>query len=224
MAKCALQDTHRVKARVQGNNGPDRKELPTFHRLGQYDITGFRSLERLVTEQLKSHPDDYNDINNPKTYEIAQACELKTYFSSTYRQLLLQNTGTRLEDADIVPDEWEYTNYIDGADEFGELINQYVKPHFRSRIAVLPPTEKLDWHIDTNTSYACRVGIVIRGSQRFMIKRGSKIESQIMHPGEVWFCNTGFSHRVEVVGDVARVGIVTGCHYDAIANLVPCLS
>jgi quercetin dioxygenase-like cupin family protein len=223
MGKCALQETSRVKARVQGNNGPDRKLLPTFRRIGTYDVDDYRALERLVAEQLATHAPDYNDINNPNVYEIAQSCELKTYFTSNYRQILFQTTADRPEDADIVPEEWEYQNYQESAVEFEELINQFVKPHFRARLAVIPPTEKLDWHIYTNTSYACRVSIMIHGHQKFMIKRGNKIITQIMHPGEVWFCNTGFSHRVEVIGDEPREGIVVGCLYKAIENSVPCL-
>jgi hypothetical protein len=228
MSNCALQDTRRIKARVQGNNGPDRKLLPTFQRLGTYDIVDYRSLERLVAEQLATHAADYNDINNPNIYEIAQACELKTYFTSAYRQILLQTTADRPEDADAVPDEWEYRQYQESAVEFEGLINQFVEPHFRARIAVIPPTEKLDWHIDTNTSYACRVSIMVHGAQKFMIKRDGKIETQIMRPGEIWFCNTGFSHSVEVIddwsGSTDRVGIVVGCHYQAIESLVPCSS
>ena len=221
MGKCALQDTSRVRARVQGNNGPDRKLLPTFHRIGVYDVVDYRALEGLVAKQLEDHAPDYNDINNPNVYAIAQSCELKTYFTSAYRQILLQTTA---ENDDIVPDEWEYQEYQESAVEFETLINQFVKPHFRARLAIIPPTEKLDWHIDTNTSYACRVSIMIHGHQKFMINRGGKIETQIMHPGEVWFNNTGFSHSIEVIGDETREGIVVGCHYEAIKNSVPCLS
>lgn len=224
MGKCALQETSRVRARVQGNNGPDRKLLPTFHRIGTYDVVEYRALEGLVAKQFADHASDYNDINNPNVYEIAQSCELKTYFTPAYRQILLQTTEGRPKSADIVPDEWEYQKYQDDALEFETLINQFVNPHFRARLAVLPPEEKLDWHIDTNTSYACRVSIVIHGTQKFMINRGGKIETQIMNPGEVWFCNTGFSHSVEVLGDKPREGIVVGCHYDAIESLVPCRS
>jgi len=149
---------------------------------------------------------------------------LKTYFTAAYRQILLQTTEDRPESADIVPDEWEYQKYQESAVEFEALINLFVEPHFRARLAVIPPTEKLDWHIDTNTSYACRVSIMIHGHQKFMIKRGGEIETQIMHPGEVWFNNTGFSHSVEVIGDEPRESIVVGCHYEAIKNSVPCLT
>lgn len=224
MGDCALQDPRRIRARVRGNNGPDRKLLPSFHRLGIYDPIHFRLLEGLVIEQLAMHPKDYNDIENPDTYEIAQTCKLKTYFPAAYKQILLQVTGNRPEDADEIPDEWEYQQYLGEAVEFQGLINQFVDPHFRARIAYLPAGEELKWHIDTNTSYACRIQIMIHGMHKFMINRKGKIEEQIMQAGEVWFCNTGFSHRIEVLGDEPKVGIVLGCHYKAIENQMPCFN
>jgi hypothetical protein len=198
--------------------------LPSFHQLGVYEINQFRTLEGLVIEQLAIHPKDYNDIVNPDIYEIAQACKLKTYFPAAYKQILLQVTGDRPENSDEVPDEWEYQNYREGATEFEGLINQFVEPHFRARIAYLPAEETLDWHIDTNTSYACRIQIMIHGTHKFMINRKGEIAEQIMRAGEVWFCNTGFSHRVEVLGTEPRVGVVLGCHYKAIEKLMPCLA
>jgi hypothetical protein len=126
MKKCALQESSRVRARVHGNHGPDRKALPSFRLLGCLNHNLFQSLERLVIEQLAGHSSDYNDINNPATYEIAQACILKTYFTSAYRQILLQTTN-RPEGG--VPDEWEYTDYIENADGFAEIINQFVNTH-----------------------------------------------------------------------------------------------
>lgn len=219
MKKCALQESSRVRARVHGNHGPDRKALPSFRLLGCLNQNQFHSLERLVIEQLAGHSPDYNDINNPATYEIAQACTLKTYFTPAYRQILLQTTN-RPEGG--VPDEWEYTDYIENADGFAEIINQFANPHFRARIAVLPPEEKLDWHIDTNTSYACRVSIMVHGQQEFLINRGGNIEQQIMKAGEIWFSNTGFSHSVAVIGDEPRVSVLVGCHHSAIEHLMPC--
>jgi hypothetical protein len=221
MSQYALQDKHRVRARVRGNNGPDRKLLPTFQQLGEYDEASFRSLKDLVMARIASHPDGYSDINNADVYEIAQACELKDYFHPTYRQLLLQTTGDRPDGADNVPDEWEYLNYQEP--RFEPLINQFVNPHFRSRIAIAPPKGTVGWHIDTNTNYACRVSIMIQGIQEFKIERNGKTETQVMKPGEVWFKNTGYNHCVEVLSDEPRIVIITGCFYQAIEDMVPCL-
>ena len=221
MKDCPLQETHRVRARVQGDNGPDRKALPSFQILDRIDDNwDFSSLKNLVMEQLRFHAPDYNDINNPETYQIAQACQLKSYFTPEYRQILLQTAETDNE----VPDEWEYNSYRGGAAMIGRSIDDYVKPHFRSRIAVLPPGEVLDWHIDTNTSYACRVTIMIHGQQEFLIKRGKEVERQVMRPREIWFNNTGYNHRVEVVGKEPRVCLLLSCHYPAIKRRVPCQS
>ena len=219
MSKCLLQESKRVRARVHGNNGPDRKLLPAFHLLGQIeDRWTFTSLKNLVVEQLLSHSPDYNDINNPETYQIAHACELKSYFPPEYRQLLLQEISHLKNE---VPEEWEYNSYRTGTEEIGNLISGLVDPHFRSRIAVLPPSEELGWHIDTNTSYACRVNIMLHGQQKFMIKRGKDIEMQIMKPREIWFSNTGYSHSVKVIGDEPRIAVLFSCHHSAIKHLLP---
>jgi quercetin dioxygenase-like cupin family protein len=220
--KCQLREPALVRARVRGEHGPDRKLLPSFHQLGTYNTSNFRKLEVSVINQLASHPSDHNDITNSEVYRIAQACELKDYFTSSYQQYLLQTVGIRTEDTNSIPDEWEYTDYNDSTIEFRDLFNQFVDPHFRARIACLPAGQELGWHIDTNTSYACRVQIMIHGEHEFLIKRKGIIEQQIMRQGEVWFINTGFSHKVTVIGDEPRVGIVLGCHFAAIASQVPC--
>ena len=220
--ECELQKSTRVRARVRGEHGPDRNLLPSFHQLGTYNTRNFRKLEVSVIKQLISHPSDHNDITNSEVYRIAQACELKDYFTPSYQQYLLQTVGVRPEGSDEIPDEWEYTDYNDDTVEFRDLLNQFVNPHFRSRIAYLPSGEELGWHIDTNTSYACRVQIMIHGEHKFLIKRKGIIEEQIMRQGEVWFVNTGFSHKVEVLGNEPRVGILLGCHFAAIAGQVPC--
>jgi len=215
--KCALQDPERIKARVRGENGPDRQKLPLFYKLGTVDPTVVRTIHEEIMFLVNGLPKDYNDIQNSDRYEIAQACKLKTYFPTEYKQYLLQVTGNSSID---VPDEWEYDTYTKEGLKFRSFITPYVNPHFRARIAILPPGAELDWHIDTNTSYACRVQIMISGNQIFEIKKKSDIEQRIMLPGHVWFCNTGYRHRVRVIGDESRVSILVGCHFDAIKQIM----
>lgn len=219
--KCALQNSNQVKKRVKGINGPDRKNLPSFANLVTLSSNELKDIQEKVSLFLNNTPIDRNDINNENRYTIAQACKLKSYFPKEYKQYLFQDV---IDSEKELPDEWEYVQYQSSGFWLKEFVDKFVSPHFRARIAVLPPGKKLDWHIDTNTSYACRLQIIISGSHRFMVRRKREVIEEIMRPGEIWFCNTGYNHKVEVIGDEPRVAILLGCHYDAIKTRLPDLS
>lgn len=213
--ECALQQPDRVRSRVRGSHGPDRRDLPLFQKLGALDADSLSSLQTLVHGFVGAFPEGYNDIENGERYAIANACTLKSYFPPEYKQYLLQLDGNQTSD---VPDEWEYDTYTPEAKVFEPFISAYLDPHFRARISVLPPGAELDWHIDSNTSYACRAQMMVSGSHRFQIKKKGRVHEQVMVPGDVWFCNTGYSHRVEVLGEETRVAILIGFHYEAIGG------
>lgn len=215
--KTKLSKPNEIKQRVRGEYGPDRKALPLFRQIGLLHDTELCLLTCKALEFINSFPEEYNDIDNPDSYLIAQKCMLKTYFPSTYQQYLLQICN---DSSKGYPEECDYDTYRVEALSFKEFIDAYVNPHFRSRIAILPSNDVLDWHIDTNTSYACRVQIILKGSHKFMIQKKNEITQQIMNPGEIWFCNTGYNHRVEVIGDEPRIAILLGCHYNSIGHLL----
>lgn len=217
MNECALQEPERVRARVRGD-GPDRRLLPPFHQIGVLDPLRLADLKAETSYLLSGYPEGYNDIYNEDIYQIAQECKLKMYFPPEYRQILFQVTGNDTP----ARDEWDYKTFTHKALRFSRFIDPFVSKTFRSRLALLPPGHVLDWHIDTNTSYACRVMMIVNGMHRFMVRKKGKTYQTIMRPGEVWFCNTGYSHRVEVVGEDTRVAILLGCHYEAIKDKVPC--
>lgn len=219
--ECTLQNPEQVKKRVRGIYGPDRRNLPSFANLVTLSPTELKDIQEKVFFFLNDTPIDRNDINNENRYTIAQACMLKKYFPKEYKQYLFQHTSDPVNE---LPDEWEYTHYRSNGLWLKRIVDQYVEPHFRARIAVLPPGKVLDWHIDTNTSYACRLQIIVSGSHRFLIKRRNEVIEQIMNPGEIWFCNTGYNHRVEVIGDEPRIAILLGCHFDAIETKLPDLT
>lgn len=210
-----------VPEHIKGD-GPDRKLLPNFYRLLNVDD---KRQFRLVRSSVKSIIDKAgprkNDINNSERYKLAQDCPLKTYFPSSYRQILLQlEMGLEAENTDATTEEFNYTCYKDqeARSGIGEFLEEIVPGHYRARIAILPPGNVLDWHIDSNTSYSCRIQIPIFGSCHWQIRRRKDIESRVLNPGEVWFTNTGFPHRVENLGDEDRVVLIIGCKFDAIKD------
>jgi len=206
----------KVPEHIKGD-GPDRKLLPNYYKLGDVnDVGSFEAFRESVKRQVDKWP-NRNDINNSAMYEIAQTCSLKTYFPSTYRQLLFQQTNPKLEREET---EFDYVGYTVHSiyEEIGKILYELVPNHFRARVAILPPGEVLDWHIDSNTSYACRLQIPIIGSCHWQIRRRKEIESKVLQPGEVWFTNTGFSHRVENNGTEDRVVLLVGCRFDDIKS------
>ena len=205
----------KVPEHIRGD-GPDRKLLPNYHRLGKMGEGPFKALCKAVEEQTLKCGAQHNDINDEQKYKIAQDCPLKTYFPSTYRQLLLQHSIK----FDSTETEFDYIGYRGFLvyEKIGKTLEKFVPGFFRARIAILPPGEVLDWHIDSNTSYSCRIQFPIIGSCDWQIRRGKKVESKVLKPGEVWFTNTGFSHRVENTGTEDRVTIVVGCKFDDIKS------
>ena len=99
-------------------------------------------------------------------------------------------------------EELSYTKWID-SDEV-KIISNFLKSKFktiwRCRINVIPQFGGLPWHIDTNTSVACRVYLPLTSNidqdNLFEIERRGCINSLKMKVGEFWFVNTGFKHRV----------------------------
>lgn len=224
----------KVPEHIKGN-GPDRKLLPNYQKLGDVDDLGAGTFVKLrnTVERHLAHYEGRNDINDEASYEIAQNCPLKTYFPSSYRQLLLQHYRQPIDPSlsdeekeackQPATSEFDYKSYTVQPiyDSIGKVLYEFIPSHFRARIAVLPPGEVLDWHIDSNTSYACRIQIPVIGSCHWQIKRRKEVESRILNPGEVWFMNTGFSHRVENNGTEDRVVLLVGCKFDDIKDRFP---
>ena len=86
-------------------------------------------------------------------YEIAQTCPLKTYFPSTYRQLLFQQFSKVVDPTLPIeeqvhiwePSEFDYVAYTVHSiyEEIGKILYELVPNHFRARVAILPPGEFL---------------------------------------------------------------------------------
>lgn len=184
---CLIEKTKRF--RVNGS-GPKRKELSAYKILDNISSTIVKDL-LLITNERKD-----NDLGSD-AYEISSLCNYKDVFNAehNYRQILLQ---TKLEKNSQPTDEYAYSVWDKRVDKklikhleflFGKI--------FRFRISVMNKDHHLNWHIDTDTSVICRAQICLNendSSFEFNIK-GKKFEL-LTNPGDVYFINTGWPHRV----------------------------
>ena len=210
MPKCLIEDTK--KRRVIGTNGPRRHELKPFSNIDS-------SVPQTVVDEILSIASNYteNDLGGD-SYQISQHCNLETAFKATgeYRQILLQQS----EGNDII-DETGYSKWRTDIDSFKiqEYFSKTFGKTYRARISVMPPGHDLNWHIDTDTSVLCRVQIAAQteGSEfQFKTKEGkSKL---IMKPGNAYFVNTGWTHRVINTDDYLRIVLIAGVMFDDIPN------
>ena len=187
---------------------PDRKELPNFIYLGEYDPALVEQVDVLLAQLGPG----YNDIGS-KNYEVSgKFASILKSFPEDYVQIMLQGAETD----GMVETDYHLPKHTSVTD----ILRGYIGEFFRARIAVMSPGAVIDYHIDTNTKQMCRVQFPIRGKQHWFIKRGSEVEEKTLNPGEIWFVNTGFPHRVENEEDIDRVTVLLGCKYDQVAKRI----
>jgi len=93
--------------------------------------------------------------------------------------------------------EPETINYNCVYPEYQLLVNDIqttIGNTYRMRWAKLNGGEVLDWHMDPPTGD--RFIIVVRGSHEVQFDVKGKIVSQQMGPGEIWYINSNWYHRV----------------------------
>jgi streptogramin lyase len=77
---------------------------------------------------------------------------------------------------------------------------------------------ELNWHIDADTSVICRAQICLNRNDSVLEFRDKEGVHQLkMNPGEIWFINTGWNHRV-VNGETTRRSAILGFHFDDLKN------
>ena len=110
-------------------------------------------------------------------------------------------------------------------DEFGDerdykMFSETAKPYleeiaiklgalvYRTRYATIEPDDILEWHVDQPTMD--RWCIVLEGEQTFEIKTRQGNFPQKMMPGQIWFINSSWEHRVINTGNKRRLALL-GC-------------
>jgi hypothetical protein len=202
-----LMTTKFNRNNIKGD-GPDRTTLPLAKKLG----TVSQSIIDLCLFELNSKK--LNEVNHCGTemYPISVTSPLMQLFSPDYKQTLLQlptNTGEHERDYVIANSPI--------VDEIDKYLNKF--KYFRGRFANLPAGEIIDWHIDTNTSVYCRIQLTITGTTTWLIKCKNEITEITIPAGEIWFFNTGYSHRVENRENIDRWSIILNCDYSEIARV-----
>lgn len=207
--KCLIQQTKRT--RVSGT-GPRRNELKPFAKIGEVYYATTDELNYILDT------DKSNDIGGDN-YGISQNCNYEEVFNvgDQYRQVLLQK---RIDDASDDVNEYLYTRWDPAYNV------RYTKPtldkHFhnvyRFRMSEMKGGHELNWHIDADTSVICRAQICLSQSDSVLqFQDKEQIHELRMKPGEIWFINTGWKHRV-VNGDQPRRAAIFGFHFDDLKN------
>ena len=195
----------RPRDRVKGP-GPDRKELPNFKELGD--------IPESVMQELLTTYGKHRNINhlNSKDYEIKEKCELAGKVPAKFQHILLQDKDPYMDQGF---DELKYTSWTKYAtNPVIKWLNNKFPNSYRARISILHPGELFDWHIDTNTSVACRVSCALNNEgSTFEINRKGVIESRDFPVGKMIFTNTGYPHRVYNSSDKPRINLLFGIDY-----------
>ena len=153
--------------------------------------------------------------NTPPTLDIAKQLRLK--------QLPIVEINT-VNERDVVNynqydiqyklpnDENIESNYIQLRDEFNsvyeELAYMLNSEICRLRYATIQKDDDLTYHIDQPGKD--RFSVVIDSEQIMHVKTKEGEFTQLMKPGEVWYLNSNWEHKVENIGAKQRLALL-GC-------------
>jgi len=204
--QCLIEQTK--KMRVKGT-GPSRRELAVYKQLATVTAD---ELDYLVSLGKNNTG---NDLGSD-AYNISKHCHYLEVFNANenYRQILLQRRDPEVHGSDV--DEYLYTEWAD-ADLVKNLptLAKIFRHVYRFRISVMKGHHELNWHIDTDPSVICRAQICLTPTRSvFEFKTKTDEHSLIMQPGEMYFINTGWSHRVVNHDDQERMVAIFGFHFD----------
>jgi len=186
-----------ARGRVHGD-GPSRRELKAFHRIGTFP-------EALVDElDTLARTCERNDLGGDN-YTLPSSFDLTGTFNAvpaSYRQVLLQ------ESPEIYPpDETFYWKWDEQYKHIGAALQEHFTKVYRFRLSISKPHHFIPWHIDTDPSVSCRAQICLNPSGVFKFKTKQGEEHLYMERGGIYFINTGWSHSVEVGDEERRVAI-----------------
>ena len=194
------------RSHVKGDNGPGRNALPTFHNLGT-------STPEIVLDEARriAYETTESDLGTD-TYRISKDCPVTQLVPDDYKLILLQQE----EPGSDQSEEINYTVWKDGTEEIQKYLEGKFGKVYQTRLTVTPPGGEIQWHIDLNTSVICRVqiGVDIDCFSEFQFNRRGSVSKLWMLPGQVWFLNTGWRHRVLNNSTKPRVVIITEVLYD----------
>ena len=203
----------RPRDRVVGS-GPKRHELPNFKYLC--------NMPNEIIEEFNNIYYNFSEVNflkDKENYEIKDKCELVSMIPEKFQHILLQNKDENMEADDLMM-ELKYTKFTEHCTQKAkDWLNETFPGLYRARISVLHPGDLFDWHIDTNTSVACRVSCSLNNDDStFEVKRRCMVDSNKFKVGECWFTNTGWPHRVFNNSDKIRINLLFGIDHKNIGK------
>jgi len=203
----------RPRDRVLGS-GPKRHELPNFKYLC--------NMPKEIIEEFNNIYYNFSEVNflkDKENYEIKDKCQLVGMIPEKFQHILLQNKDENMEADDLMM-ELKYTKFTEHCTQKAkDWLNETFPGLYRARISVLHPGDLFDWHIDTNTSVACRVSCSLNNDDStFEVKRRGVVDSNKFKVGECWFTNTGWPHRVFNNSDKIRINLLFGIDHKNISK------
>lgn len=208
-ASSCVNTTSRPRARVAGR-GPDRKQLPLFKKLTELPEEHVVLLQKHFARF--SHT---NDLSSSENYQVSDHCPLKLAIPEGFQHLLLTHCPKGLDPRN----EQNFTEWTPEARSTGffHWFQNYFPRAFRIRLSWLASGTEFGWHIDTNTSVACRCSIPLSDANAVFEIRDKKRVAQVpMQRGDVFFTNTGWSHRVYNNDQEGRLNLVFGVYFEDI--------
>lgn len=198
----------RQRDRVTGN-GPDRKELPNFKTIAKMP-------QEVIDELLQSYEDNPNNNDVFRTeYVVRNICAMTEHPPKAFFSMFYQELDPSTDDTSFIETRYKLWNDVLGPESATvKWMNETFPNAFRSRLSVLQPGTGFDWHIDTNTSVACRVTCVLRNpDSKFEINRRGEIETMQAEVGDCIFTNTGWTHRVYNDTNESRINFLFSIEY-----------
>ena len=203
----------RKRDRVIGD-GPHRNDLPNFKTIAK--------MPPEVVEDLLQLYNEYSGVNflHSDEYEIKNCCNLQYAISPEFQHILLQDFDPESDEKKFMEMRYKKWNeYIADHPVAREWLEKTFPNTFRTRISVLKPGDGFGWHIDTNTSVACRVTCVLNnGESTFEVKRRGVVEKMEAEVGDCVFTNIGWPHRVHNYTDMPRINLLFAIEYKDIAQ------
>jgi hypothetical protein len=200
---CLIANSKRLRV---GGNGPGRKDLLPFARIGTVPETVMNAL--LEIPNIISG----NDLGGDN-YQISKHCDLEGVFNigNGYRQILLQSKISNNSDIDeFAYTEWNNIVY----DDIKNFLYSMFDNVYRFRMSVMSENHELNWHIDTDPSIMCRAQICLNNTDaQFEFKTKSGIQTLKMERGGLYFINTGWSHRVVNSSKSERIVAIFGFEF-----------
>jgi hypothetical protein len=212
--------------RAVGQNGPDRKLLPNFKKLGTMDQNFLNDTAKLF-EYLG---DDYDDLSVLKKDTIEQNGKLVTNCrlavgdngtptADSFNVREMRSIFLQESDKALALDEIDYRKPIKGSESVMRHIEKWAgTDFFRARINILFHETDVPPHIDTNTSVYVRLMFMLEGEQEFFVKRRNEVSSQVMSAGDIYFINQGWTHWIKNLTDHTknRSSLLISCKWPSI--------